>query len=85
MLYAAIMAVMVSIFLVIIRAVVGPSVFDRILAANSFGTNIIVLIAMMGYWMGTDFFIDIALIYALINFVSTIALLRYFKYSPNSN
>jgi multicomponent Na+:H+ antiporter subunit F len=77
---AAIIAMLVSIIMVVIRGILGPTIFDRILSANLFGTNIIVLIVLMGHYMGTDFFLDIALTYALINFVSTIALLRYFKY-----
>ncbi len=80
MLTGVFIAVLVSMGMVIIRCLLGPTVFDRILAANSFGTNIVVLIALMGHWMQTTFFLDIALTYALINFITTIAFLRYFKY-----
>lgn len=80
MLLTAIIAVLVSMSIVTARGVLGPTVFDRILAANSFGSNIVVLIAMLGVLVGTEFFLDIAITYSLINFISTIALLRYFKY-----
>lgn len=80
MLIGVILSVLVSISMVIIRGILGPTVFDRILAANLFGTKIVVVIVLVGHYMGTEFFLDVALIYALINFISTIALLRYFKY-----
>lgn len=82
MLSAAIIAILVSMGMVMLRGILGPTVFDRILAANSFGTNIVVLIALLGSLMNTVFFIDIALTYALINFITTVALLRYFQYKP---
>lgn len=80
MLIGVILSVLVSIIMVIIRGILGSTVFDRILAANLFGTKIVVFIVLIGHYMGTEFFLDVALIYALINFISTIALLRYFKY-----
>lgn len=80
MLAAAIVGMLVSMGMVVIRAFIGATMFDRILAVNVFGTNIIVFIVLAGHFFGTDFFLDIALTYALINFISTIALLRYFKY-----
>lgn len=80
MIEGAIIAVLVSLIMVIIRGILGPTVFDRILAANLFGTKIVVFIVLLGHFIGTEFFIDVALIYALINFITTIALLRYFKY-----
>ena len=80
MLIGVILSVLVSIIMVIIRGILGSTVFDRILAANLFGTKIVVFIVLIGPYMGTEFFLDVALIYALINFISTIALLRYFKY-----
>lgn len=80
MFIGAIIAVLVSMGLVILRGLVGPSVYDRILAANAFGTHTVVAIALLGFLTDTMFFLDIAMTYALINFVSTIALLRYFRY-----
>ena len=62
------------------RAIVGPSQYDRILAANSFGTKIVLLIAIIGFLFGRPAFLDIAIVYALINFVTTIALMKFFRY-----
>lgn len=80
MLIVAIVAILVSMGLVIMRGLVGPTIYDRILAANSFGTHAVVVIALLGDVVGTYFFLDIAVTYALINFLSTVALLRYFRY-----
>jgi multicomponent Na+:H+ antiporter subunit F len=65
----------------IVRAVLGPTIYDRILAANLFGTKTVLLIAVVGFLFGRPDFLDIALIYALINFISVIAVLRFFEYS----
>lgn len=83
MLKISIFIILASMSVLLIRAIKGPSIFDRILTANTFGTNIVVLIALMGYLLHTTFFLDIALTYALINFITTIALLRYFKYKES--
>jgi len=81
MLVAAFAGLLVSMAMTIIRGVVGPTTFDRILAANMFGTNIVVFIVVVGNLMGTPFFLDVAITYALINFITTVAFLRYFKYA----
>jgi multicomponent Na+:H+ antiporter subunit F len=65
----------------IYRAIAGPSVFDRVLAVNLFGTKTVLLIAVLGFLFGRPEFLDIALVYALMNFMSVIALLRYFEYT----
>ncbi len=62
------------------RAFKGPTVFDRILAVNMFGTKTVLMIAVLGFLMGRPEFLDIALVYALINFVATIAVLKVFKH-----
>ncbi len=71
----------VAMALMIIRAIYGPSQYDRILAANSFGTKTVLLIAVIGYLFGRPAFLDIAIVYALINFVTTIALMKFFRYN----
>jgi multicomponent Na+:H+ antiporter subunit F len=80
---AAILGILAAMVMVIIRGIVGGSAFDRILAANTFGTNVIVFIVLLGHWQRTEFFIDVAITYSLVNFVTTLALLRYFKYDPS--
>ena len=66
--------------IVLLRAALGPSVFDRILAINTFGTVTVLLIALFGFLTARPDFMDIALLYALINFISTIAVLKLFRY-----
>lgn len=65
----------------IFRAIAGPSVFDRVLAVNLFGTKTVLFISVLGFLSGRPEFLDIALVYALMNFISVIALLRYFEYT----
>ncbi|PCI65738.1 MAG: cation:proton antiporter [Gammaproteobacteria bacterium] len=77
MLIAATLAVLVVMLLAIIRTVIGPTLYDRILAVNMFGTKTILLLSLLGFVMGRPEFLDIAIVYALINFISVIAVLRY--------
>lgn len=62
------------------RAVAGPTLPDRVLAMNAFGTVTVLLIVALGFLDGRPAFTDIGLVYALINFVGTIALLKFFQY-----
>jgi len=78
--YAATLAVLVSMALALARGLLGPSVFDRVLAVNTFGTKTVLLIAVLGFLTGRPDFLDISLIYALINFIGTIAVLKLLKY-----
>jgi len=62
------------------RAAAGPTVFDRVLTAGWLGTNGVILLVLIGFSYGRiDMFIDIAIAYALLNFVVTIALVKYFE------
>jgi len=76
----AMIAVLITMVMALARALMGPSVYDRILAVNTFGTAAILFIAVLGFLMGRPEFLDIALVYALINFIGTIAVLKFFKY-----
>lgn len=69
-------ALAVAMFLLVLRAALGPSVYDRILAMNSLGTKTVLFIALLGFLQGRPDFVDVALVYALVNFVSTLAILR---------
>ena len=62
------------------RAFAGPTVFDRILAANMFGTKTVLLIAVVGFLFGRPEFLDIAIVYALINFIGVVGMLRLIEY-----
>jgi multicomponent Na+:H+ antiporter subunit F len=77
---AATLGIMVCMGLALARALLGPTVYDRILAVNSFGTKTVLMIAVLGFLSGRPDFLDIALIYALINFISTIAVLKFIRY-----
>lgn len=70
-------AVLVAMALVLLRALRGPTVFDRILAVNVFGTVTVVLLAVFGFLTERPEFLDIALVYALINFIATLAVSKY--------
>jgi len=76
----AAVALLATMALAVARAVAGPTVFDRILAANAFGTKTVLLIAVLGYLTGRPEFLDLGLVYALINFLGVIAALKYFKF-----
>ena len=76
----AIVVVLIGIFITLRRVIVGPTLLDRILAVNVIGTKTIILLALIGYVRErAGFFLDVALAYALINFVGTIAVLRLFE------
>ena len=77
MLIAATLAILVVMMMAIIRAVIGPTTYDRVLAVNMFGTKTVLLISLLGFVMGRPEFLDIAIVYALINFISVIGVLRY--------
>ncbi|WP_411818818.1 monovalent cation/H+ antiporter complex subunit F [Hyphococcus sp. DH-69] len=76
----AIAAIIGAMVLALVRAFAGPSLYDRILAGNSFGTKTVLLLGLMGFVTGRPDFLDIALLYALINFTATLAILRFFSY-----
>ena len=73
-------ALLVVMALAVARALFGPTIYDRILAVNLFGTKTVLLIAVMSVFAGRPDYLDIALVYALINFISIIGVLRYFEY-----
>ncbi len=77
---AAAAALLVSMILALVRLYAGPSLYDRVLAANAFGTKTVLMISVMGFLTGRPDFLDIALLYALLNFIGTIAVLKFFRY-----
>lgn len=80
MFVAAALGIFAGMVLAIARALMGPTLYDRVLAVNNFGTNTVLLIAVMSFLSGRPGFVDLALTYALINFISTIAILKFFEY-----
>lgn len=74
-------AILVVMALALGRAFSSPTVYDRILGVNMFGTKTVLFIAVVGYLMGRPDFLDIAIVYALINFIGMVAVLRFFEYT----
>lgn len=77
----ATIAVLVAMALALVRAFLGPTVYDRVLAVNAIGTKTVLMIAVLGFLAGRPEFLDIALLYALINFIGTIAVLKFVRYA----
>ena len=73
-------ALLLAMGLLLIRALLGPTVFDRILAVNTLGTKTVLLLAVIGFVDGRADFLDVALLYALMNFIATIAILKYIEF-----
>jgi len=71
--------ILVAIALGLVRAFRGPTLYDRVLAANMIGTLTVLMVAVLGFMAGRPEFLDIALVYVLISFVSTIAVLRVYN------
>jgi multicomponent Na+:H+ antiporter subunit F len=81
---AATIAVIVAMSIALARAILGPTLYDRVLAGNAVGTKTILLLGLMGFLTGRPEFLDIALLYALMNFIATIAILKFFSYRTMS-
>lgn len=77
---AAALALLATIALALARAILGPTVFDRLIAANSVGTSAVLLLSTIGFLTGRPEFLDLAIVYALLNVVGTIAALKFFRY-----
>ncbi|TRY29614.1 pH regulation protein F [Aliiglaciecola sp. M165] len=65
--------------LALTRALMGPSVYDRVLAANVFGTKTVMLLSVTAFLYGRPDFLDLALAYALVNMVGILAVLEFFQ------
>ena len=77
MMYAvAVVAILITIALALVRALLGPTVYDRIAAVNMVGTKTVLLIAVLAFLTGRHDLLDIALVYALINFIGVVAVLK---------
>ncbi len=83
--FAATIAILVSLTLAVIRALKGPTVFDRVLAANSVGTLAILLLAVFGFMTKRPEFLDIGITYGLLNLIGTIAVLKFFRHGDLSH
>jgi multicomponent Na+:H+ antiporter subunit F len=75
----AALALLVTITLALARAALGPTVFDRAQAANTVGTVAMLLLAVLGFLGGRPEFLDLAIVYGLLNVIGTIAVLKFFR------
>lgn len=73
-------ALLVALALALVRAFLGPTVFDRAQAANSVGTIAVLLLSVLGFLAGRPEFLDLAIVYGLLNVIGTIAVLKYFQF-----
>jgi multicomponent Na+:H+ antiporter subunit F len=80
MLAAASAALLVALALALVRAFLGPTVFDRAQAGNTIGTLAVLLLAVIGFLVGRPEFLDLAIVYGLLNLTGTVAVLKYFEY-----
>jgi multicomponent Na+:H+ antiporter subunit F len=80
LLFAAMIGVLTTMVLALARAFLGPTLYDRILAINMFGTKTVIFVALIGFLVGRPQFLDIAVLYALVNFVGIIAVLKLTRY-----
>lgn len=76
---AAALALLATLALAIVRAIAGPTVFDRVLAANVSGSVAMLLLAVIGFLTQRPEFLDLAITYGLLNMVGTIAVLKFFR------
>jgi multicomponent Na+:H+ antiporter subunit F len=74
---AASVAILVTMALALARALLGPTVYDRVLAVNMFGTKTVLLLSVIAFLYGRPDFLDLALAYALINFIGVLAVLKF--------
>ncbi len=79
MYYAVTIALLVTMALALLRALLGPSVYDRMLAVNMIGTKTVLLLSVLSFLFGRPDFLDLALAYALINFIGVLAALEFFR------
>ena len=79
MYYAVTIATLITMALALVRALMGPTIYDRLLAANMFGTKTVLFLSIVAFLYGRPDFLDLALVYALINFIGVIAVLEFIR------
>ena len=79
MFLAGLIACAITGILILVRIILGKTTFDRVLAVNSLGTVIVIGISLHGFYSNRPEFLDIAIVYALINFIGTVAVLKLFS------
>ena len=79
MYYVVTIALLITMALALLRALLGPTVYDRVLSVNMFGTKTVLLLSVIAFLFGRPDFLDLALAYALINFIGVLAVLEFFR------
>ena len=79
MLVAGMASLAAASLIAVVRITLGPTAFDRVLAANSVGTMVILAIALHGFVAGRPEFVDISILYAILNFIGVLAVLKLFS------
>lgn len=79
MYYVVTIALLITMALALVRALLGPTVYDRVLSVNMFGTKTVLLLSVIAFLYGRPDFLDLALAYALINFIGVLAVLEFFR------
>ena len=85
MYYAVTIATLITMALALVRALMGPTIYDRLLAANMFGTKTVLFLSIVAFLYGRPDFLDLALVYALINFIGVIAVLEFIRERVDSD
>ena len=85
MYYVVTLATLITMALALVRALLGPSIYDRLLAVNMFGTKTVLLLSVVAFLYGRPDFLDLALVYALINFIGVIAVLEFIRERTDSD
>lgn len=80
MFIAAALAIIAALVLVVVRVLRGPTLFDRVLAANSVGSLAIIFLAVLGFLNGRPEWLDIAITYGVLNLIGTLAILKFFRH-----
>ncbi len=78
--HVACFLILIGVACVLLRTLRGPTLYDRILGVNMIGTKAVMVLCLLGFLQGRSGFLDIALLYALINFVGTIAILKFVEF-----
>jgi multicomponent Na+:H+ antiporter subunit F len=80
MIATALIAILAAVALLIVRALRGPSVFDRLVAASAIGNAAVLILALFGFLTGRPEFLDIGITYALLNMIGIFAVLKFVRF-----
>lgn len=80
MFIAPTLAILAAAALALVRALAGPTVFDRVLAGNMIGTSAIMLLAVVGFLTGRPEWLDIGITYGFLNMIGALAVLKFFRH-----